>query len=250
MERIVARDSATQGLRHASRAQDKIGAKRTAMTADFAQLYAQLGLRADCSLDEFRRACRRRIAELHPDRLATGTVVDTTQIPLSELLGLYAKAVRFHRKHGRLPGATPAPVAQAAPARSSQLLVPLAAPGDDVRRASLRGPLILVLAIVVILFALSSRDDGLPVVHPPARLPIPAKRAIVVEPVADQLEIGMQPAQVRAIQGEPMRADELQWEYGPSWLRFEHNRLVDWYSSPMHPLKTASASPPPEPTSL
>ena len=38
------------------------------MTADFARLYDQLGLHADCSLEEFKQACRRRIRAQHPDR--------------------------------------------------------------------------------------------------------------------------------------------------------------------------------------
>src|SRR3546814_13650073 len=57
------------------------------------------------------------------------------------------------------------------------------------------------------------------------------------------LELGMDTETVRAIQGEPMRINGGTWEYGPSWLRFEHGELVDWYSSPLHRLKTRSPSP-------
>ncbi len=76
------------------------------MKLDFAQLYAQLDLAPGCSLEEFKRAYRRRIAEEHPDRPGTG-VPEPAQIPLSDLIALYVAATRFHRRHGRLPGALP-----------------------------------------------------------------------------------------------------------------------------------------------
>ena len=79
---------------------------QTVMKRDFTQLYSQLGLRPDCTLDEFKRAYRRRIAALHPDK---GHTLDTpeTHALLPDLIKLYATATRFHRRHGRLPGARP-----------------------------------------------------------------------------------------------------------------------------------------------
>ena len=41
---------------------------------------------------------------------------------------------------------------------------------------------------------------------------------------------------------------ENRWDYGPSWIRFENDKVVDWYSSPLQPLKHATKhAPPPEP---
>lgn len=223
------------------------------MTADFAQLYAQLGLRADCSLEAFKHACRRRIAELHPDRLATDAVADGTQIPLDELLALYAKAMRFHHRHGRLPGAVPlsvAPEMSGAMQVSDTVASSIAA--TDVRNIWFRNPLFVVLCGVVVLAVLGFWGDGPPTPQRQARISIPAVAPEAdVEPTGDRLEpgmleLGMDRADVLAIQGEPLRRNEFEWEYGPSWLRFERNRLVDWHSSPLHPLKTATASPPPE----
>ena len=33
------------------------------------------------------------------------------------------------------------------------------------------------------------------------------------------------------------------WEYGPSWVRFECGQVVDWYSSPLNPLKASRSCP-------
>ena len=38
------------------------------MEVDFHSLYSELRVQPDCSLDDFKRAYRRRVAELHPDR--------------------------------------------------------------------------------------------------------------------------------------------------------------------------------------
>ena len=60
------------------------------------------------------------------------------------------------------------------------------------------------------------------------------------------LTLGMLAAEVRALQGEPtaMRADE-RWDYDSSWVRFDTGKVVDWYSSPLHPLRTSHTRPPP-----
>jgi hypothetical protein len=226
------------------------------MTVDFAQLYAQLGIRTDCSLEEFKQACRRRIRQQHPDRagIHTASTADiAAQIPLAELLPLYAKALRFHRKHGRLPGA-PAVHAHAGLPRKrlfpTAIVATTAAPGEGITdatnatRFTMRGPLLLMLAIAAALVGISAWNDQAPAPAPPARGPMPAE-AVEAEtrPVVLRLEIGMDPEAVRRIQGEPLQQDGSQWIYGPSWLYFERGRLADWYSSPLYPLKTATSSP-------
>src|SRR5690606_24278724 len=77
---------------------------------DFLALYQELGLRADCTLEEFRHAYRKRVGALHPDR--AGGAEDALQ-GLPRLNALYTRAMEFHRRHGRLPGAAQ-PVATAA----------------------------------------------------------------------------------------------------------------------------------------
>jgi hypothetical protein len=226
------------------------------MTADFAQLYSQLGIGADCSLEEFKQACRRRIREQHPDVSGPDLPSIATQIPLAELLPLYAKALRFHRKHGRLPGAAPAPApahARAVPSRersfptgASTTGTPTPAlPEAGAPRASLRAPLLLIaVAVAVVFVVLNPSNDDAPGSQQPAHAAIPDEAQTNAAPIDELLEIGMDMETVREIQGEPMQKDGSEWIYGPSWLRFERGHLVDWYSSPLHALKTATASAP------
>ena len=86
-------------------------------TPDFSRLYAELNLRPDCSLEEFKRAYRRRVAELHPDRRGAGApAIGDDEFSLSELTSLYGLAMQFLKQHGRLPGG---PVLHAARARAT-----------------------------------------------------------------------------------------------------------------------------------
>jgi hypothetical protein len=66
----------------------------------------------------------------------------------------------------------------------------------------------------------------------------PAKTAATVSPLAP----GMGEDAVRAAEGEPLIMSDGRWEYGPSWVRFEGHKVVDWYSSPLRPLKSAPSS--------
>ena len=71
------------------------------MASDFTELYSSLGVDPDCEVETLKRLFRRRIAELHPDR--------GSQLSEEDLMMLYLEALRFHRRHGRFPGArTPA----------------------------------------------------------------------------------------------------------------------------------------------
>lgn len=243
------------------------------MTTDFAQLYLQLGIQNDCSLEEFKQACRRRIRQQHPDHRQEDGNWNTAQLPLTELLALYAKALRFHRHHGRLPGSAatgPAfntgfrPLAPA-PAKPS-LVSPPSKQGP--RRIALRIP-VLILATTVVGFAVVNFQDGNETTAEAstsanetvasgvmeADQPQVAASAIPAQAVAVQedgqpvmapprlIEIGMDSETVRSIQGDPVQWEGSEWLYGPSWIRFERGRVIDWYSSPLHRLKTETSSP-------
>lgn len=73
------------------------------MKPDLASLYSQLNLRPGCSLEEFQRAYRRRIAELHPDRPGRPRSAESERT-LRQLVALYTTVGRFHRRYGRMPG--------------------------------------------------------------------------------------------------------------------------------------------------
>lgn len=77
------------------------------MKPDFSLVYSQLDLRPDCSLEEFRSAYMRRIAELHPDRSGREPATVEARATLQELVSTYVAVTRFHRRYGRMPGASP-----------------------------------------------------------------------------------------------------------------------------------------------
>lgn len=78
------------------------------MEVDFHSLYSELRVQPDCSLDDFKRAYRRRVAELHPDRHGDQAVrPDMPGMSLPDLTLRYSQAMQFFRAHGRLPGSPP-----------------------------------------------------------------------------------------------------------------------------------------------
>lgn len=74
------------------------------MKPDLDHIYSELDLRPNCSLEEFKRAYRRRIAQLHPDRAGARHEPAENPATLSNLIWVYAMVTRFHRRYGRMPG--------------------------------------------------------------------------------------------------------------------------------------------------
>jgi len=72
---------------------------------DFLELYRKLEFSPDGGLLELKRAYRRRVSLLHPDRRAGGPLDVRAAEILKRITAQYAAAVEFHRRHGRLPGA-------------------------------------------------------------------------------------------------------------------------------------------------
>lgn len=77
------------------------------MKADLSQLYSELDLPPECSLEDFRRAYLRRITELHPDRTGRAPATPEAQAALQQLVSTYTEVTSFHRRYGRMPGAAP-----------------------------------------------------------------------------------------------------------------------------------------------
>lgn len=74
---------------------------------DFLLLYEELGLAPGVSdLGALKRAYRRRVAQLHPDRQQPGDDGDPER--LQRLNRLYGAALAFEQRYGRLPAAATA----------------------------------------------------------------------------------------------------------------------------------------------
>jgi hypothetical protein len=136
---------------------------------DFGQLYAQLDLQPGCSLEELKRAYRRRIAELHPDRnpaQASPQASPDAEIPLSDLNSIYASALRFHKEHGRLPGShsqafrTLGPSLPGRTAGPGNAEPPTTDPGDDSSPNLQRGQKLVVLLLLSALALAIFLDSG------------------------------------------------------------------------------------------
>ena len=61
--------------------------------------------------------------------------------------------------------------------------------------------------------------------------------------VPAQLQIGLSVEEVESIEDAPIMRNDARWDYGPSWIAFEKGKVVDWYSSPLQPLRRATTRP-------
>ncbi len=220
------------------------GKHDVARETDFLDLYRLLGLEPGCGLDEFKHAYRRRVSVLHPDRRDEDSRGVAAQ-RLQQLTAMYGMAMEFHRTHGRLPGAagvrpSQPPRGEAGSAAATQRVL-------ATRRRSRRWLLLPAAAIAA--WWLWPGEPPAPPAAPPAEtVQPPTHRATATAPAERPAwGLGMDAASVRSIEGEPtLMASDQRWEYGPSWVRFENGKVVDWYSSPLYPLHVAVHSSPPQ----
>ena len=221
-----------------------------ARETDFLDLYKILGLNPGCGLAEFKQAYRRRVAVLHPDRRTADQVSVIAAERLQQLTALYGAAMEFERRHGRLPGAPPA---RPPPPEASPPSVAHAAIAEPPRRRRrVRWWLAAPAALACVLWLLwdfgwfsgsTDSDTATTAAQPAPANNSPAGQRATVQP--SNVELGMDADAVRAIEGDPVLTGEDRWEYGPSWIRFEEGKVVDWYSSPLRPLKTTTEQPVP-----
>jgi len=201
---------------------------------DFHKLYQELGLAPGCEMAALTLAYRRRISELHPDRHPAANDASSDE-RLRNLIALYEAAQHFHRRYGRLPGTaasfTPAP----------RPVLPDRDYAEPPPRASRSWAAWLAVPLLALLLWLAWDVEAPEPAPPPDGDGVGAHVAPDVALLT--LALGMDPDSVRSIQGAPPLDLGDRWEYGPSYLRFEHRRLVDWYSSPLQPLKTATSRP-------
>lgn len=197
---------------------------------------------------EFRRAYRKRVSLLHPDRHGDGSPNIKAAKLLRSLTAQYAAAMNFERRYGRLPGTTAA-ARPAAAVAEVQTSYPPAATIRVVPQLSVLKLLAVligggVLLWVVIAPSSVSHDDSLRIVSQPESPGDQiALKALVSPDVSGKLMLGMSSAQVREIEGDPEAVHDDLWEYGPSWISFQNGRVIDWRSSPLRSLRTLESRP-------
>ncbi len=215
---------------------------------DFLRLYQEFGLEPNATLDDLKLAYRRRVSALHPDRMTTDPISQhLAGEHLTRLTALYNAALRFHQQHGRLPGAQapargestdPVPtMTPAAPSTGTTAAVEAARGGSGGLSAGTWLLGILVLAVVFwALSRLAALEDAI------APEPVAAATSARAPPApptsrAAGIRVGMRADDVLRVMGEPVARTDERWDYGPSWIRFDKGRIVDWYSSPLRALR-------------
>jgi hypothetical protein len=228
---------------------------------DFIDLYGKLRLEPGCTLAEFKQAYRRHVAAWHPDRRRSGRADAIAAARLQRLTAQYSAAMEFHRRHGRLPGAplgprvavvpqdtdagelaeipetTPEPAAWSGHANEASRIEEPPARTHATRWWLLAAAVVIAVAAWSLIPATdepeASTDDE------PAAAATPSHH---VAPSAS-FGLGSSESEVLAIEGEPMGRTDDRWEYGPSWVRFENDQVVDWYSSPLRGLHVTTPHP-------
>lgn len=226
---------------------------------DFASLYRELGIRGACTPEAFRQAYRRRVSQLHPDQ--RGREEDVAR--LQELNRLYDAALDFLRVHGRLPGSATRQGTTSAAIPSADVAgahvahrrddagagiqtadAAAHAPAAGTHHLSRYFVLLAVLAIAAL--AASALKGTISVSQDIPRDTGAASSLRPAHAESGQIALGMGKRRVRSLQGEPVGHHDIRWDYGPSWIDFDCGEVVtDWYSSPLHPLRTATPHPTP-----
>lgn len=205
---------------------------------DYLADYRRLGLAADCSLPELQQAWRRAVAENHPDRARQGASSEA----LVEVSQAYRRLRRFERRYGRLPGQTPETAA-----RATRLDTTAARRAENALTSSPRYAVALcwgaALLGALLLLQWAASNHVPRSLEAPVRVDLPSQ---TLSPRAPDrvIRIGDTAADVHRVLGEPILREGDTWEYGPSHVRFERQRVVGWYSSPMAPLPVDSGSAP------
>lgn len=202
----------------------------------FFALYEELGLKAGCSLEDFKHAYRRLASQLHPDRIGTNSDVQRLQ----RLNALYDHALEFHQTHGRLPGIGPSlqPFTPVIPPAVPETTRSKPAEPGRWRRWLLAAA--CLLALLLYWLGLDMQGDGASTLDPagPGDQVAPG----LFQPQAHYLALGMNKSLVRNVLGLPDEEGAVRWDYGPSWVEFQCGKVVGWYSSPLRPLRVRSDS--------
>lgn len=128
------------------------------MKPDFSLLYSELNLPPDCSLEDFKCAYRRRIAELHPDRTGVDPSSPEAQAALPALFSTYVAVNRFHRRYGRMPGGLVAVNGPRSVQPASRSSLPISVSAGDESERPARSTVRLVILFIALMVLLATWD--------------------------------------------------------------------------------------------
>lgn len=112
------------------------------------------------------------------------------------------------------------------------------------RLLALAAVCVLAWRILADMASAASAPAELDVASPaPTQAAGPAAMQAAAEPHDGLIAQGMAQATVLDIQGEPLDRHAQRWLYGPSWVEFACGRVIDWYSSPLQPLRVRMERP-------
>lgn len=115
--------------------------------------------------------------------------------------------------------------------------VPELLPGEEVPPRSRPTTVLVVLGLALVLAWVAYTGSTSTQVGDIANVAAPEEPTRTHTPRRQHpLEAGMSPESVRAVLGEPVAIRGDEWDYGPSWIRFEQGKLAQWHSSPLNPL--------------
>jgi hypothetical protein len=215
-----------------------------ATAIDFLRLYREFQLEPGASIDDLRRAYRRQVSMVHPDKLDAKDAISQQLATehLQRLTTLYEAGVQFHRLHGRLPGSSTVGDSRFEPDRGEvepRIAPPRPAPSKRLRWTV--SALLLTCALAWWLWPASSEDAAVtiqPIPISPSRL-LGARTPTAIRG-KDGIQMGMGKDAVIRIIGAPVMREGERWLYGPSWILFQEGKVAEWYSSPLHPLRISS----------
>lgn len=231
------------------------------MTHQYRQYYDVLGIQPGTTWNDLKKTYRRQIRSWHPDQYPYNTEKKHLAEEHTKLINqAYRELGQYYRRYNALPLSVahptspsdeapppsryrhPSPVSESDTPQAERDAPPSPAAG---RRASVgRYAVLLLLGIAsgYLILQPVSDPESIPATTPGDTNATPTPTLPTVSPTdknngpARLFTIGTSLGEVYSIQGVPTKTEKDIWYYGDSIIYFTQGRVVDWKSTPEHPL--------------
>jgi len=192
---------------------------------DFLELYRELGVSPGCCLLDFKRAYRRHVARLHPDRRGDGQPRVGDQ--LQQLTAQYSAAMEFQRRHGRLPGAQAEEVRINTPEPALRSTLPPLGPTREQKHGTSKVTILFALSVLAALFWCT---DPLPFLPEVSHTPYIAQSTAEIPetPAVSMLVLGMSIFPSNALRGLRSRGESCAKAIEPSAMTTANPAPARW----------------------